>query len=788
MATAFLNSFCNNSSDANRSTTPTRAKEPPPGREPRLLKAGASSKQNNASIARTLLSCVEAGRMEDALNLFEKTTKPDTFLWNLMIRGYTKAESYNEVLDFYDRMQAAGVRADNFTFPFVIKSCTGLGSWDEGSKAHGRLIKLGLDSDLFVCNSLIAMYAKLGLIDDAEKMFDETSGKDNVSWNSLIDGYVSNGKGQRALVCFKDLLGVPGMNHDKFGILGALTACSMELLCMQGKQIHCHVIRRGLETDIRIATSIIHMYCKCGDMVSAERVFATMSLRNVVTWNSLLGGYALSNQSENAFACLIKMQVEETDPNEVTLLNLLPACAQTKSITHGKTIHGLAIRKGFLPHLVLETALTDMYGKCGEMKSAELLFNQMDGKSLVSWNAMIAAYIQNEKYREALELFDNLLSEHLEPDVFTISCIIPAYVELESLRHGKQIHSFILRSGYGSNTVVLNSIIYMYSRCGDLKTSREVFDRMMCKDIISWNTIIMGYGIHGHGETALEMFFAMKDNGLEPNESTFVSVLTACSVSGLADEGWMCFNSMQQEYHITPQIEHYGCIVDILGRSGDLKKTVEFIENMPLVPTARIWGSLLTASRNSNNIELAEFAAEHIFALEHDNTGCYVILCSLYADAGRWEDVDRMRSLMKEEGVRKTTARSLVELHGNTCSFINGDMSQFQSHTIHEVSDILSRKIGETAYDPEIVFNPIDIAAKKANMANRHSVRLAVVFGLISSTIGTPILVRKNVRICNRCHHALKLISKCTRREIIVGDASIYHHFQDGSCCCGDYW
>nr|XP_010943474.1 pentatricopeptide repeat-containing protein At4g35130, chloroplastic [Elaeis guineensis] len=786
MATAFLPSFCNNSGNI----SPQRLLDP----QPHLLSASNDlktkppSKLNKASVARTLLSYIDSSRMEEALSLFETTKKPDTFLWNLMIRGYANSEFYQEAMDFYHRMQAAGMRADNFTFPFVIKSCIALSSFDEGLKVHGRLFKVGLDSDLFICNSLIGMYSKFGLVEDAERVFDEMPIRDIVSWNSMIDGYVLNGEGWRSLICFREMQEASGLQHDRYGVMSALAACSLEMSANQGKEIHCHVIRHGLESDIKVQTSLLDMYCKCGKVFYAERLFQTMNQRNVVTWNALIGGYALNNQPHKAFACIVEMQADSIGPDAVTMVNLLPACGQVRGISHGKAIHGLSIRKSFLPHLVLETALIDMYAKCGELGSAEWLFDQMTEKSLVSWNAMIAAYVQNGRNMKALEVFLNLCNRNLEPDLFTISSIMPAYAELASLRYGKQIHSYVLKSKYGSNTLVLNCIIYMYARCGDLKTSREVFDRMVCKDIVSWNTIIIGYGYHGHGKIALDLFSDMKSKGIQPNESTFVSVLTACSLSGLVDEGWLNFNAMQQEYNISPQIEHYGCMVDLLGRTGDLKEAVDFIERMPLVPTARIWGSLLTASRNKNDIEMAEFAAEKIFALEHDNTGCYVLLSSMYADAGRWSDVERVKSLMKEEGVQKTTARSLLELDGKTCTFINGDMSHDQSNITHEVSDILSKGIGETANDSDFVFNPVEVGAKKASLPKRHSVRLAVVFGLISTTVGSPILVKKNVRICNDCHHAIKLISRYSKREIIIGDTRIYHHFTDGFCCCGDYW
>uniref|UniRef100_A0A0D9VP99 DYW domain-containing protein n=1 Tax=Leersia perrieri TaxID=77586 RepID=A0A0D9VP99_9ORYZ len=759
------------------------SKEPPPTLRPKRGGglAGAGSKS-------VVVSLAAEGRMEEAADAFAAVRGgPDAFLHNVMIRGFADAGLPAEALAAYRAMLAAGARPDRFTFPVVVKCCARIGGLDEGRAAHAAVIKLGLERDVYTCNSLVAFYAKLGLVEDAERVFDGMPVRDIVTWNTMVDGYVSNGLGALALACFQEMHDVLELQHDSVGIIAALAACCLEFSLMQGKEIHGYVIRHGLEQDVKVGTSLLDMYCKCGEVAYAESVFATIPLRTVVTWNCMIGGYALNERPDEAFDCFMQMRAEDLQVEVVTAINLLVACAQTESSLYGRSVHGYVVRRQFLPHVVLETALLEMYGKVGKVESSEKIFGQITNKTLVSWNNMIAAYMYKEMYREAIALFLELLNQPLYPDYFTMSTVVPAFVLLGSLRHCRQMHSYIIRLGYGDNTLIMNAVLHMYARSGDVAASREIFDKMVSKDVISWNTMIMGYAIHGQAKIALEMFDEMKYNGLQPNESTFVSVLTACSVSGLVDEGWMHFNLMLQEYGMIPQIEHYGCMTDLLGREGDLREVLQFIESMPIDPTSRIWGSLLTASRNQNDIDIAEYAAERIFQLEHDNTGCYIVLSSMYADAGRWEDVERVRLLMKEKGLRRTEPRSLVEFHDMSCSFVNGDMSHSRSKTVHEVSDILSRKIGETD-DTRNQSYPVSLASRRTTMPNKHSARLAVVFGLISSEIGSPILVKKNVRICNQCHHALKLISKYSRRRIVVGDTKIYHEFSDGSCCCGDYW
>ncbi|KAM1382725.1 hypothetical protein ACFX2F_035157 [Malus domestica] len=281
----------------------------------------------------------------------------------------------------------------------------------------------------------------------------------------------------------------------------------------------------------------------------------------------------------------------------------------------------------------------------------------------------------------------------------------------------------------------------------------------------------------------------MRDNGIRPNESTFVSLLTACSVSGMVDEGWKYYNSMKRDYGIDPGIEQCGCMIDLLGQTGNLDSAKIFIEEMSLLPTARIWGSLLTASRNNRNIELAELAAEHILSSEHDNTGCYILLANMYAEAGRWEDVERLKSHMKQRGLRKTVACSFVETKRRPYRFINQDTTHVVTYMIYAVLDLILRKIGEDKYVHSITkFRPLDLKRKRANSTESHSVRLAICFGLISTEIIRPVVVRKNTRICEECHSAAKKISEITKREIVVGDSKVFHHFIDGNCPCRDYW
>ncbi|CAA7016591.1 unnamed protein product [Microthlaspi erraticum] len=652
-------------------------------------------KLNDPSVTLALRNFADSGLMEDALHLFDEMNKADAFVWNVMIRGLCSSGLYHEAVRFYCRMVFAGIKADSFTYPFVIKSVAGISSLEEGKTIHATVIKLGFDSDVYICNSLISFYMKLGCARDAEKVFEEMPERDIVSWNSMISGYLTLEDGFRSLVLFKEML-VNGFKPDRFSTMSALGACSHVCSPKLGKEMHCHAIRSRIEAgdDVMVMTSMLDMYSKFGEVSYAERIFNGIIQRNVVAWNVLIGCYARNGRVVDAFLCFQRMSEENgLQPDVITLINLLPACA----VLEGKTIHGYAMRRGFLPHTVLETALIDMYGECGQLKSAEVVFDRMAEKNLVSWNSIIAAYVQNGRSYSALELFQELCvsSSSLVFDSITVATILPAYAESLSLSEGRQLHGYIVKARYESNTIILNSLVHMYAMCGDLEDARKCFDRVLFKDVVSWNSIIMAYAVHGFGRVSICLFSEMVTSGVNPNKSTFASVLAACSISGMIEEGWDRFGSMQREYGIDPGIEHYGYMLDLIGRTGNLSSAKRFIEEMPFVPTSRIWGSLLTASRNHNEIAVAEFAAEQIFKMEHDNTGCYVLLLNMYAEAGRWEDVDRIKLLMKSKGISGTASSSTVEMKSRTHLFTNGDRSHVETDKIYEVLYIVSKMIGE---------------------------------------------------------------------------------------------
>lgn len=339
------------------------------------------------------------------------------------------------------------------------------------------------------------------------------------------------------------------------------------------------------------------------------------------------------------------------------------------------------------------------------------------------------------------------------------------------------------------NVFVGTSIIDMYCKCGRVGMARKAFNRMKEKNIKSWTAMVSGYGMHGLAREALEVFNDMIKMGVKPNYITFVSVLAACSHAGLLDEGWFWFRAMRDRFSIEPGVEHYGCVVDLLGRAGFLSKAYDLILEMKIKPDNVVWGSLLAACRMHKNVDLGEIAAKKLFELDPSNCGYYVLLSNLYAEAGRWEDVKRMRIYMESHGLAKPPGFSLVELKGRTHVFLVGDKEHPQEEKIYAFLKELYVKLQEAGYVADIASVLHDVEMEeKGMMLQVHSEKLAVAFGIMNSVPGATIQVIKNLRICMDCHTTIRLISKIVEREIVVRDSKRFHHFRNGLCSCGDYW
>lgn len=523
-------------------------------------------------------------------------------------------------------------------------------------------------------------------------------------------------------------------------------------------------------------------------MDSAEFIFRSMPERNVVSWNSMISAHSQGGNRKETWGLFLQMLVEGFEANEVTLSCMV---ATSHELIEGRMMHGFVIKVGFIDHEIIGASLVDMYARLNSLVDAQKLFDEKPRSEMGSWNSLLMGYLRNGYPKEAMDLFYRL-RDHTDlcPNSITLVGALNACAALGVVKEGKAIHDYIANNGIKVDMIINTSLIDMYSECGSVETARELFEGMMTKDLVAWSAMISGHGANGQVKEAFELFDRMRRvNKVKPDNVIFTSLLSACSHSGMLKEGWAYFNEMQMVYGLEPKNEQYACMVDLLGRAGKLREALKFISEMPIKPDVSVWGALLGACRIYNNTDLGIYAAEKLFELDTKDAGYYTLLSNLYAVTGRWNDVKKVRGLMKSRGLQKPPGRSWVDLDGCIHEFYVSDKSHPQSDKIYAKLDELGDRMRELGYVPDtnLVLHDVDDEVKEDKLTS-HSERLAIAFALLNTKHGEPIRVTKNLRVCVDCHRATKLISKITGRKIVVRDARRFHHFEGGECSCGDYW
>ncbi|CAI0625630.1 unnamed protein product [Linum tenue] len=476
-------------------------------------------------------------------------------------------------------------------------------------------------------------------------------------------------------------------------------------------------------------------------------------------------------------------------PDFYTFPPVLKACVQMNDVVGGKLMHLYAVKHGLELNLFVSNALIDMYGKFGRLGDARRVFEQMVIKDIVSWNSIIAAYEQHGEPIDARLLFDNMQQLGIQPDAFTLVSLASIVSQLGALGQGMLIHARVIKDSMWSDIYVGTCLVDLYGKCGRLDDAVSLFDEVPRQSSVPWNAIISCHGVHGHGERALEFFREMLDGEVKPDHVTFVSLLSACSHSGLVSDGEWCFCLMQENFGIKPILKHYGCMVDLYGRAGLLDVAFEFIKSMPMKPDGSIWGALISACRIHRNVELGKYASDRLFEVDSENVGYYVLLSNMYANAGKWEGVNDVRSLARGMGLKKTPGWSSIEVDKKVNVFYTGNQTHTQCNEIYKELKELCEKIKAKGYVPDFGFVLQDVEDdEKEHILMSHSERLAIAYGIISTPPKSSLRIFKNLRVCGDCHSAIKCISDITGREIVVRDSNRFHHFKDGSCSCGDYW
>ncbi|KAJ7561018.1 hypothetical protein O6H91_03G010900 [Diphasiastrum complanatum] len=730
----------------------------------------------------------KCGSVKEAFRVFNNMPTRDIVSWSGMIGCCVKAGQGEKALQLFQQMQLEGLEPDRIAYVGLLNACASLGALEEGRRIHELIIQSRCNGDIVVGNSLINMYVKCGSLEDACTQFNNMSERDVVTWSTFIGGYANCGQGEKALKLFEQM----HQHHskpDRVTFLAVLNACAATGALEEGRCAHSELIQNGWHLDVVVGSCLIDMYCKCKSLPDAWKVFNSMSKENVVAWNAMITGLVKCEEGKSALELYKRMQQEQVQPDKVTFLGVLNACASLSALQEGREVHAQVRQRRLESELTMGSCLIDMYSKCGSIEDACLVFDNMRSPDVVSWSAMIAGHVKYGQGARALQLFSEMQQRNIEPSSVTFIAALNACASLAALDFGKSIHEQILQRQI-SYVFLWNCLIDMYCKCGSIDEAYGVFDSMPNRDEVSWTTMLGGYAMHGLGKEALALHEQMCLKGLKLDAISFVCLLSACSHAGLVDEGQYYFTAMFPVYGVAATAGHYGCIVDVLGRAGWLDEAEDIIRRMPFQPTVSILITLLAACRIHGNMEMGESIAKQVIQVDPENARGYVLLSNVYTATGKLDYRAKVHDLRKKRNVHKQPGCSWIEVGNRVHTFLVDDKQHPQSREIRKELNRLCGLLTKAGYIPDTSLLLHDDGEEEEDdfMVCPHSEKLAIAYGLMSTPSGTSLRILKNLRVCADCHSFTKFVSKVVGRELIVRDASRFHHFKDGACSCKDYW
>ncbi|XP_026450582.1 pentatricopeptide repeat-containing protein At1g05750, chloroplastic-like [Papaver somniferum] len=585
------------------------------------------------------------------------------FTWNVVMKSFLQRKSPQMLIPLYKMMLQKNVEPDNYTFPLLLQSCGVRLCEFDGKMIHDHVMKMGFEYDVYVVNTLINIYVVCGNLRDARQLFDKSLVLDSVSWNSMLAGYVKAGDVEEAKSIFDQMP----------------------------------------ERNIIASSSMIDLFGKTGRTTEARCLFDEMFENDMVSWSAMISCYEQNGMFEEALVLFAEMNCKGVMVDEIVIVTVISACANLLAYNEGKLTHGLAVRIGIEPYINIQNALIHMYSKCGDIRSSQRLFEEsplldeiswnsmisgyskagfirharrlfdsMPKKDVVSWGAMISGYAQHEQYEETLELFHDMQLGEVKPDESTLVSVVSACAHLNNVDQGSSVHSYIRNNDIKINPILGATLIDMYLKSGCVQNAMEVFNGMEEKGVSTWNALIMGLAVNGSVEVSFEKFSEMQRCGVEPNDVTFLGILSACRHAGLVDEGRRYFESMISIHNIEPNIKHYGCMVDLLGRAGALEEAEELIEDMPMEPDVATWGALLGACEKHGNTDMGERIGTKLIERYPDHDGFHVLLSNFYTSMGEWEKGAEIRGKMKKQGVVKIPGWSSIEADGEVHKYLAG--------------------------------------------------------------------------------------------------------------------
>ncbi|KAK8487963.1 hypothetical protein V6N13_079978 [Hibiscus sabdariffa] len=648
----------------------------------------------------TCLSSVDSKEMSDyskgfdylendlVCKVFNMMRKRDVIAWNTMISWYVKTERYLDAVKLFRNMMKTGIKRSAVSFVNVFPAISGLEDCNNAEVLYGMLLKLGDEcaNDPFVVSSAISMFAELGCLDFARKIFDNCSQRNIEIWNTMIGGYLQNNFQVEGIKLFFQAM-ESETGFDDVTYLSAVIAVSQLQRLDLAQQLHAYIIKNVHKLSVVVANAILVMYSRCGSIHTSFEFFDKMTERDAISWNTMVSAFVQNGLDDEGLLLVYEMQKQGFLVDPVTVTAILSAASNLRNREIGKQTHAYLLRHD-IQFQGMDSYIIDMYAKSGLIRNSQLLFGKSNSsnRDQATWNAMIAGLVQNGLIEEAIVVFRQMLQQNVMPNAVTLASILPACSLMGNIDLGKQLHGFSVRNLSDANVFVGTALVDMYSKSGALKLAENMFSNIPEKNSATYSTMILGYGQHGMGEKALSLFDSMQASNIKPDAITFVAVLSACGYAGLVDQGLRIFNSMEREFNIQPSTEHYGCVADMLGKVGRVEEAYEFVEQLGEKGNSlEIWGSLLAACRLHQKSDLGDVVAKRLLQMDTGNntTGYHVLLSNIYAEEGNWENVDRVRKAMK--GMRKDIGCSWIEVAGCVNYFTSKDQEHPQSDKLYEL-------------------------------------------------------------------------------------------------------
>ncbi|XP_006653061.2 putative pentatricopeptide repeat-containing protein At3g15130 [Oryza brachyantha] len=663
-----------------------------------------------------------------------------------------------------------------------------------GVQLHAVLMKLGFGSDIMLNNNLIDMYTKCGKLVMAGEVFGEMRERNVVSWTALMVGFLQHGESRECLRLFKEMQG-SSTAPNEFTLSAILKACGGGT--RDGGQIHGVCVRTGFEGHDVVANSLVVMYSKGRCTGDARRVFDATPFRSLATWNAMISGYSHAGYGRDSLLVFREMRRQHDEqPDEFTFASLLKACSGLGAAREGAQVHAAMAVRGFSPvsNSILAGALLDVYVKCHCLPVAMKVFDRLERRNAIQWTTVIVGHAHEGKVKEAMQQFRRFWSSGVRADGHVLSSVVGVFADFALVEQGKQVHCYTAKTPAGLDVSVANSLVDMYLKCGLTGEAERLFRGMPVRNVVSWTAMINGVGKHGHGREAIDLFEEMQAEGIDADEVAYLALLSACSHSGLVEECRRYFSRICQDPRLRPKAEHYACMVDLLGRAGELREAKELILSMPMAPTVGVWQTLLSACRVHKDVGVGREVGDVLLSIDGDNPVNYVMLSNIFAEAGEWRECQSIRGAMRRKGLKKQGGCSWTEVDKEVHFFYGGgDEAHPQGGDIRRVLRDVERRMREQlgySGDAQFALHDVDDESRAESLRG-HSERLAVGLWLLRDGMdggGEVIRVYKNLRVCGDCHEFFKGLSAVVRRVLVVRDANRFHRFQNGACSCTDYW